>query len=98
MCHVQTEISVLIPHGSILNGLQLALLGEGETPFEPEGEADTFCQSASTIMTETVFVPGVNLALEPKSHDFDLLPCNVTHSMLCVLQVYCLTGTQIWMH
>lgn len=45
MCHVQTEISVLIPHGSILNGLQLALLGEGETPFEPEGEADTFCQS-----------------------------------------------------
>lgn len=54
--------------------------------------------SASTIMTETVLVPGVNLALEPKSHDFDLLPCNVTHSMLCVLQVYCLTGTQIWMH
>lgn len=45
------------------------------------------------IRTKFAFVPGVKLF----SH---FLSCNVTDSMLfvCVLQVYCLTGTQIWMH
>lgn len=45
------------------------------------GGADPVRASASVIMTEIVFVPGVNS--EPKSPDFDLLPCNVAHPV-CV--------------